>query len=321
MWVLVTGGAGYIGSTLVEELIKLDKRVLVLDNFNRGQKDNLQNTLSHPNFELFKGDISNKKTWFNILHNYEIQAVIHLAALPGLDRCRANPKEACLTNILGTFNILEFCRSSSVRKFIFSSSGAVYGSPQNIPISEVHPLAPTNIYGISKLSGEKLVDAAHQNYNLETIILRFGNIYGVGRFTYFETVIPKFVRQAFQKGNLTIFGKGNQGRDFIHINDIVNAILLSLQAPKFETNEIFNVGSGIPVSINTIADVIQQEIKKRFNKDVKRTYYPIRKGEPTNPDYCYNVKKIQNVLNFKTRWTINQGVSQILSYLKKMEKD
>jgi UDP-glucose 4-epimerase len=314
---LVTGGAGYIGSELVNKLIQLDQRVLVLDNFSRGKIENLRYSLSNPQFELIKGDISNKTTWSNILRNYEVQTVVHLAAVPGLDRCRANPKEALLTNFLGTHNVLEFCRSTNVRKFIFSSSGAVYGSPQNMPISEEHPLAPTNIYGISKLSGEKLVEAAHENYNLETIILRFGNIYGVGQFTYYETVIPKFVRQAFQEGNLTIYGDGNQGRDFIHINDIINAIILSLQAQKFKTNQIFNVGSGTPISINTLADVIRQEMKKHYNKDITMTYCPVRKGEPTNPDYCYDVKKIRDILNFKTDWTVYQGISQILSKMKK----
>ncbi|MFX0211490.1 MAG: GDP-mannose 4,6-dehydratase, partial [Candidatus Hodarchaeota archaeon] len=138
MAILVTGGAGYIGSILTEKLLQLGNRVIVLDNLSRGKIEYLQNQQSNTNFKLIKGDITNKNTLFTQLKNYDIEATIHLAALPGLARCRKNPKKAILTNILGTYNVLELSQVLNVQKFIFSSSGAVYGTPQHFPITEEH---------------------------------------------------------------------------------------------------------------------------------------------------------------------------------------
>ena len=315
MRVLVTGGAGYIGSILVDRLLQLGHHVLVIDNLSRGKIEYLQNQQDNPDFKLITGDITNKKTLSTKLDNSEIQVTIHLAAFPGLARCRKNPRKAILTNILGTYNVLKLSEILNVRKFIFSSSGAVYGTPQHFPIDEEHPLAPTNIYGVSKYSCEKLVQRAHDRNGLEAIILRFGNIYGVGKFTYFETVIPKFVKQALNEGILTIYGDGNQGRDFIHISDIVTAILSALHAPCFNRCEVFNVGTGKPVSINTLASLIKHIVKTRFDLDIETTHYPARLGEPTNPDYSYDVTKIREILKFKAKWIIDQGIHQLISYV------
>jgi nucleoside-diphosphate-sugar epimerase len=313
--ILVTGGAGYIGSILTEKLLKLGNSVIVLDNLSRGKMRYLQNHHGNMNFQLIKSDITEYKTLFNQLKNHDIEAAIHLAALPGLARCRTNPRKAVLTNILGTYNVLKVSETLNVQKFIFSSSGAVYGTPSHFPIDEKHPLVPTNIYGISKYSGEKLVEKAYNNSGLEAIILRFGNIYGVGKFTYFETVIPKFVKLALTEGILTIYGDGNQGRDFIHINDVINAILSALNAPYINRCEVFNVGAGKPTSINTIVSLVKSIMKTRFDKEIITTHCPARLGEPINPDYCYDVTKIKEILGWNTEWNINQGIHELISYL------
>ena len=313
MWIVVTGGAGYIGSELVNKLIKLKKKVIVIDNLIRGKFKHLRTFIGNPQMKFISCDVTDKKALFSHMDSMEINSIIHLAAIPGLERCQKQPQRAILTNVLGTYNLLELCQHHNVKRIIFGSSGAVYGNPKAFPISEDSILKPTNLYGVTKVTCERLVSAYYLNHGLESIILRFSNIYGVGQFTYYENVIPKFVKQAYNRDNITIFGDGAQSRDFIHIDDVTRAIILLLQDSRASGCKVFNVGSGKPTSINTIASLICHMMKNRFEVDISCEYMPVRKGESYDPNYCYSVNKINQYLGFGTHWSINQGVEQIIN--------
>lgn len=311
MWIVITGGAGYIGSELVSKLLRLNKKVIVIDNLIRGEFKHLRTFIRNHRMKFISCDIADKKALFSHMNDVEINSIIHLAAVPGLERCQKNPQRAILTNVIGTHNLLELSQRHNVKKFIFGSSGAVYGHPITFPISEDAMLNPSNLYGITKATCEKLVSAHYLDYGIESIILRFSNIYGVGQFTYYENVIPKFVKQAYNWNDITVFGDGAQSRDFIHIDDVTRAILLMLHDSRSLGCEVFNVGSGKPTSINTIASIICQIMKNRFGIEIKYDYIPARKGESYDSNYCYNIIKINNFLGFKTHWSIKQGIKQI----------
>lgn len=171
--------------------------------------------------------------------------MVHLAAVSGLENCRRNPDGAVLTNVLGTRNVLEAARKFDIQRVVFTSSAAVYGMPVTTPVGEDHPLRPMNLYGVTKLAGESLMRAYYDVYGLETVVLRLRNVYGVGVFTRWRTVVPRFVRQAMEGKPLTVYGDGWQTRDFVHVLDVVEAIRLVLRAEKgIVAGETFNVASG-----------------------------------------------------------------------------
>ena len=315
MNILITGAAGYIGSALVRELVDEEHFIISLDNLIRGNFRYLASYRETPNLKLLIGDIRNPKELEKTLESYrDIDVIVHLAAIPGMERCKKDPENAITTNIYGTHNVLEFARKHDIGKIIFTSSAAVYGNPIKTPIREDHPLSPTHLYGVTKLAAEKLLCAYYQNYGLNVVILRLGNVYGVGLYTYWETVIPKFVRQALTQQPLTIYGDGSQSRDFVHVLDVVQAIKLVLEADKGIAGETFNIASGKPTSVISVADMVRKIIKERFNEKVKIVYLPPRKGEPYIKDFCLSIDKVKKRLGFKPRWTLEAGINQLVDF-------
>jgi len=317
MNVLVTGGAGYIGSALIKKLLEEGHSVVSIDNLSRGDYKYLKKYERSSRLKLVVGDICDLGKLREVMKESDnVDAVVHLAAIPGLERCQKTPEKAILTNVYGTYNVLEIAREYDIGRFVFTSSAAVYGTPIKTPISEEHPLNPTNLYGATKVAAEKLVDAYHESHGLNTVILRFGNVYGVGVYTYWETVIPKFVKQALSGQPLTIYGDGKQSRDFIHVWDIIQAIELVLERENnIAVGESFNVGSGRPTTVNVIASIISKVFKNEETRnDVKTLNLPPRKGEPRTPYFCLSTIKIENRLQFKPRWDIEKGIKQLFKY-------
>ena len=319
MIVLITGGAGYIGSALIKKLIDSEYDVISTDSLIRGNYKYLSSYERNPKLKLFTEDIRNQKKIEEIFKTgHNIDAIVHLAAIPGIERCRKNPFNAITTNIYGTYNIIELARKYDVDKIIFTSSAAVYGDPVKTPIEETHPLKPTNLYGITKLTAEKLMNSYYKNYGLSITILRLGNVYGVGLYTYWENVIPKFVKRAMTRQLLTIYGDGWQSRDFIHVWDVVQAIERVLKACKGVAGEVFNVGTGKPISVNFVADTISKVVRERLGNKVKKIYLPPRKGESRIRDFCLSINKIKEKLGFNPRWTVERGVNQLIDYYLKI---
>jgi UDP-glucose 4-epimerase len=307
MKVAVTGGAGYIGSTLIKNLVNQGDKVVSVDNQSIGDYTPLRKAYGD-RVKLVEGDIRD----LSLLEEAckDCDSIAHLAALPGLVRCRDQPEEAVSVNIYGTHQVLETARRLDIRKVVFCSSASVYGKPIEMPVTESHPTRPLNLYGVTKLAGEKLMETYYDNYGIETVNLRFGNIYGVGLFTRYDTVIPKFVNQAINDMPLTIYGDGGYSRDFVHAEDITKAIMLSLSKQNIG-GETFNVG-GDTMTINQIADIVKKKVEELVGKKVEAINTEPRVGETKL--FSYNLDKIRRLLDFTNDWNVEKGVNQIIGF-------
>ncbi len=303
----MTGGAGYIGSTLVRSLLDEGASVVSIDNLTKGDYRYLR-ALDHPDLELVEGDIRDRELLEGSFEGAD--AVAHLAAMPGLVLCRERPEEAISVNIYGTHQVLEAARRLDIERVVFCSSAAVYGTPVEIPVDEEHPLRPLNLYGVTKLAGEKLMECYHMNHGMETVSLRFGNVFGVGLYTHWETVIPKFVRQGLGGEPLTIYGDGESSRDFVHVEDIVQAIKLALKTEGIG-GEAFNVG-GETVKIGRLAEIVSEEIEKASGRGASAVHLPPRPGETKR--FSYRLDKIEKTLGYRPGWSVRKGVRQLIAY-------
>lgn len=305
MHITVTGGAGYIGSTLTQRLNAAHHTVTTIDNQTIGDYKWLK-AKNTPHLQI--GDIRNDEDLNNALKGAD--AVAHLAALPGLIQCNAKPDEATSINILGTHRLLEAAKRNNVKRVVFCSTAAVYGTPKKIPVTEDQPLNPLNLYGVTKLAGEKLMDANWLNDHLETVSLRFGNVYGVGLYTRWTTVIPKFVKLGLEGKSLTVYGDGTSSRDFVHVEDICQALELALTTPDIG-GEKYNVGSE-PTTIGAIATTVSDEVEKATGRRPEIVNQPPRPGE--TKEFEYNLDKIRSQLGYTPKWNIQKGVKQLIKY-------
>jgi UDP-glucose 4-epimerase len=308
MRVALTGGAGYIGSTLVTRLLERGDAVVSVDNQSIGDYDHLRGVKLGRKADLVVGDIRDQKLLEEKWKGCE--AVAHLAALPGLVRCRDNPEEAVSVNVYGTHCVMETSRKLDIKRVVFCSSAATYGVPVRMPVTEDHPLRPLNLYGVTKVAGEQIINTYWDNYGIETVNLRFGNIYGVGVFTRWDTVIPKFVDQAVSGKPLTVFGDGEYSRDFVHVQDITKAMMLSLTTPGIG-GETFNVG-GETLTINTLTQIVKDELAEETGREAEAVNTPPRQGETKK--FSYDLKKIRGRLGFANDWTVRAGVRQLIRY-------
>ena len=307
MKIAVTGGAGYIGSTLIKNLLNNHDSIISIDNEMIGDYDYLRGKVEG-NIKMIVGDIRDLDLLTSAWKDCD--SIAHLAALPGLALCNEKPEEAVSINVFGTYQVLEAARKLDINRVIFCSSASVYGVPQNMPVTEDHPLRPLNLYGVTKLAGEKIMNTYWDNHGIETVNLRFGNIYGVGLYTRWDTVIPKFVRQALSGEKLTIYGDGGASRDFVHVEDITNAMILSMKELEIG-GETFNVG-GETLTINNIAQIVTEETYKMTNVDSKSIHTQPRLGETR--EFSYDLTKIKTTLGFANHWTVRDGVKQLINY-------
>jgi UDP-glucose 4-epimerase len=308
MKVAVTGGAGYIGSTLVRNLVRGGDTVISVDNLMIGDYRFLTNDEDGRKAKRIVGDIRDFELLKEVWEGSD--AVVHLAAVPGLVRCNENPEEAVSVNIYGTHQVLEASRLLDINRVVFCSSASVYGMPVNMPVTENHQLRPLNLYGVTKVAGEKIMGTYWDNYGIETVNLRFGNIYGVGLYSRWDTVIPKFVNQAILGKPLTIYGDGEYSRDFVHVEDITRALILGINV-KGIGGEAFNVG-GETLSINNIAKIIIEELSIMTKKKASSIYTPPREGE--TKEFSYNLDKIKTMLGFQNSWNVRKGIKQLIEY-------
>ena len=248
--VLVTGGAGFIGSTLVDELLKENIEVTVLDNLSTGKRDNLNSKA-----ELIICDISNAYIDFLLKCLEDIDTVFHLAATPQVQYSIDNPTDN--NNLNSTINILEAARRANVKRLILSSSSAVYGNPKYTPIDETHPIETLSPYALHKLVGEQYCKLYSNIYGLDTVCLRYFNAYGdrMPNKGAYRSVVSIFMEQYKNDKPLNIVNDGEQRRDFIHVQDIVKANILCGKRKNEFNGEIYNVGTGTAYSVNGIADM------------------------------------------------------------------
>lgn len=269
MKVLVTGGSGFIGSTLVRLLLQEGHEVSVLDSLVSGFRENLQGLrLSR----LTIGDIRDPSIIEKCMEGMEV--VFHLAASVGNTRGIDHPHIDATTNLVGTLNVLESMRRHSVRKIVFSSSAGVFGELKTLPIREDHPVEPDSPYGVSKLAAEKMCLAYAKLYGLEAVCLRYFNVFGIGqRFDAYGNVIPIFAHRLVNGLPVTLFGDGEQTRDFINVADVARANLLA--GCNRGLSGAFNLGSGTAVTIRRLIEMMQEVSGLRTPVE----FAPPRKGD------------------------------------------
>jgi UDP-glucose 4-epimerase len=270
--ILVTGGAGFVGSHLIPHLLGKGFSVTVLDNLSTGKIENLKGVIDHPRFKFYEADITDE-SGSKVFEG--ISSIIHLAALIDVSASVTDPTHNNKVNVDGTFNMLHTAARHHIEKFVFASSTAVYGEAKNLPIQENSVTQPISPYAASKVAGEAYCNAFSHCYGIETIALRFFNIYGLrSESSPYSGVITKFLQKIVNGETVTIDGDGEQTRDFIHIDDVVRAILLALE-PKELNHEVFNVCTGIPTSINQLVTTLKQVTGKKFSFK----YGPARLGD------------------------------------------
>jgi dTDP-glucose 4,6-dehydratase len=303
--ILVTGGAGFIGSHLVDRLIEERFEVAVLDNFRSGRVENIARQLESEKFKLIKGDVRDRRIVKEALD--DVDAVVHLAALISVEESIKSPFETYDVNLTGTMNILEEAVRKGVKKFVYASSTAVYGEGNPLPLKEDHPLKSISPYAASKASAEFFCKAFNRSYGLNTIILRYFNVYGPRQEgNPYSGVIAKFVKNCSNNEPMTIYGDGNQTRDFVYVDDVVEATMLAIESSD-AVGDVFNVCTGRPIKINELAqnvkDVLRKgELRVIYDKprvgDIRDNY-----GDPT---------KAEDILGFKFRVKLDEGIKKLI---------
>ena len=294
--IVVTGGAGFLGSHLVDKLIREGDEIIVIDNLFRGQTENIEHHIPNKKFTLLNDEIQNKTKINDALHLAD--AVIHFASISSVFRSIVEPEIVNTINVTGTLNMLNLCIKEEVQCFIFASSAAVYGGDRNRPLQENDSLHPLSPFAASKVAGEAYCKAYNETYGLNTIILRFMNIYGPRITKVYRRVCSKFAEATIRNEPLVIVGDGKQTRDFIHVYDLVDAIIKAAQ--KGKRAEVYNVGSGKEISVNLIANIIGG----------KKVSVPKRPGEPNRS--LADITKIKEQLNWRPKISIKEGVEMLL---------
>lgn len=288
--VLVTGGAGFVGSHLCEELVNLGSNVISADNYSAGKKENIKFLQKYDNFQAVNMDVTQKDGWDDIFTDLDI--IFHNAASKK-NICLMNPQRDLEVNAGGTLNLLLLASKFRIDKFVHASTGSVYGEPEIFPSDESHPLNPVSYYGVSKLAGERYVAAFNRLYGMNTTILRYFHVYGTRQESNeFGGVVSIFLRKILENKSIEIFGDGQQVRSFTYVKDLVKANLLAAVTPE-ASGEVFNAASGISISINELAT----GLKKLTKSDVSIIYGKPLVGDITNFDISN--EKIKDILNIK----------------------
>jgi len=307
--IVVTGGAGFLGSHLVDKLIQDGEEVIIIDNLFRGQTENLEQHIPNKKFTLLNDEVQNKTKISDALHLAD--AVVHFASISSVFRSIVEPEIVNTINVTGTLNMLNLCIKEEVQCFIFASSAAVYGGARNRPLQENDPLHPLSPFAASKIAGEAYCKAYSETYGLNTIILRFMNIYGPRITKVYRRVCSKFAEATIRNEPLIIVGDGKQTRDFTYVTDAINAILLALNNKDIES-EIFNIGTGKPTTINQLAN-LYKKISGNSKQEIKRIN--AKKGDLI---YSYaDITKAKKKMGYNPKIDLETGISKYLEWYKK----
>ncbi|NLW24783.1 MAG: SDR family oxidoreductase [Clostridia bacterium] len=302
MNVLVTGGAGFIGSHIVDKLINEGLDVVVIDNLSTGKLENLNENAKFYNLDITSNQLS------TIFQQEKIDVVIHQAAQIDVQKSLQDPVYDSKVNINGTVNLLECCRKYNVSKIIYASSAAVYGKPEYLPIDEKHPIQPMSFYGISKFTPENYFRIYKELYGLNYTILRYSNIYGPRQDSKGEGgVIAIFIDKLLNEQTPIIFGDGEQTRDFLYVEDVAEA---NFRAIFKGDGEILNISTNTRISVNQL----YTELTKILQLDFKPVYREARPGDILHSS-LNNQKAIQ-ILNWQPKYTFSEGLLKTVSYYK-----
>jgi len=310
--ILVIGGAGFIGSQVVAELLKSDVgQVVVYDNFARGKSEYIAEPLKDARCTVWPhgGDIRDVDLLNDAMAGMD--GVIHLAAM-WLLHCRDYPRTAFHVNIEGTFNVLEACVKNKIKRLVYSSSASVYGDAVEVPMTEAHPFMNRNFYGATKIAGEAMCRAYHDRYGLDYVGLRYMNVYGPrqDQHAVYSGVIPIMLNKVDAGEAPVVNGDGSQAYDFIYVDDVARSNVLALEASA--TDEFYNVGTGVQTTIrelcDTILDLKQSDLEvtyKPYDADDARRLVQNRIGCP---------KLAEEQLGFKHEASLREGLQKLINY-------
>jgi UDP-glucose 4-epimerase len=305
--ILVTGGAGFIGSHLVKALVKAGHSVRILDNFSTGSLENLGDIAG--SVELVVGDVRSYGVVEKAVKG--VDAVIHLAALIDVAESIEKPDLYFDVNARGTYNIAKACKGVSV--LVFASTCAVYGEPVKLPVAEDCTIAPKSPYAATKVAGEAFIQAYSNLYDYRYAILRLFNVYGPKQSKAYAGVIIEFIKRVSRGEPPIIFGDGEQTRDFIHVSDVVEAIIMAITNEK--ARDVFNIGSGKPVTINQLAKLI---LKLMGREDLKPIHTTPRPGDIRHS--VADITKAREAPGFKPRIGLEEGLQSLITTYTHQQK-
>ncbi len=301
---LVTGGAGFIGSNLVRGLLERGDSVRVLDNFSTGSRGNLEGL----EVEVIEGELRSYERVHNAVRGVDV--VYHLGALGSVPRSVQDPLTSSAVNVEGTLNVLLAARDAEVRRVVYSSSSSVYGTRRDLPVTEQTPPDPISPYGVAKLAAERYCVSFSRVYTLETVVLRFFNVFGPRQspLSQYAAVVPLFVTAIGQGEPITIEGDGEQSRDFTYVTNVVDASTRAAEA-EGASGRIFNVSSGSPATVNQLADTIG----RIAGKQVERQFAPPRTGDIR--DSWADIGAAREALGYEPRIDLDEGLRLTVEYL------
>lgn len=308
---LVTGGGGFIGSNLTITLVKLGHRVRVLDNFSTGNLNNLQSVIKE--IEVNKGDLRSLSDVRRAVEG--VEAVFHQGALPSVPRSVADPLATNEVNITGTLNVFLASRDAGVRRVVYASSSSVYGNSDILPKVETMPLRPMSPYAATKLAGEVYGNIFHKLYGMETVGLRYFNVFGPHQDpeSEYAAVIPRFINALLKRTSPVVFGDGEQSRDFTFIEDVVQANLFSLQAAA-AGGEVFNIAGGKRVTLNNLLSVLMNIV----GYEVDVVYSEPRPGDVKHS--MAGIEKASRMLGYFPQKSLEEGLRLTVEWFARKDR-
>lgn len=308
MKAIVTGGAGFIGSHVVDGALEEGYDIIVIDNFSYGKEENIAHLKNNKKVRIYRKDICED---LNDLFK-GVDVVFHLAALPRVQYSIDHPEIAHKTNVEGTANLLEMSRKNKVKRFVFMSSSSVYGDQEKMPYTEDMKPNPMSPYALHKLVGEEYCDLYYRLYGLETVSMRGFNIFGPRQDPSggYACLVPRFVHLINKDIRPTIYGDGEQTRDFIYVKDVADALMLAAKTEnKKAFGQVFNIGSGKRFSVNQVTKMIMEAAKKNME--------PIHGPPVVEPrNTLADIKKAKELLGWQPKYDFDKGMKETFKFFK-----
>ena len=313
--VLVTGGAGFIGSNLCKTLLDLNTKVVCLDNFSTGKKANLNLFLDHQNFNLIEADIRESEACLKACEG--VDYILHQAALGSVPRSINDPKTTNDVNVSGFLNMLVAAKESKVKRFIYAASSSTYGDSESLPKIEDHIGKPMSPYAITKYVNELYADVFHKTYELDSIGLRYFNVFGPNQDPdgAYAAVIPKFVKNLIDHESPIINGDGSFSRDFTYIENVIQMNLLAMLSDDPEAlNHVYNVACSERTNLNQLVEILKSELSK-FDPEISgisAKYGPSRQGDV--PHSLASIEKAKKLLGYQPEFSVKKGLAEAVSW-------
>jgi UDP-glucuronate 4-epimerase len=314
--ILVTGGAGFIGSHLVERLLGLGHHVITFDNFDDFyspslKRSNIAEAAKHPHNTVIEGDIRDREVLSRCFRDAAIDTVIHLAARAGVRPSIANPRVYYDVNVMGTLTLLDVMHNANVRRLIFASSSSVYGNSPNVPFSEASSVdTPISPYAASKKAGELVCHTYHHLHNFDVFCLRFFTAYGPRQRP--DMAIHQFVRKISNGEQITLYGDGSSMRDYTYVEDIVDGILQAVR--RVRGYEIINLGESGTIGLKDLVELLQTQLGKKANIE----WLPAQQGDVDRT--CADISKAKRILGYAPRYSIEEGIRHFCEWYYDQER-